>query len=280
MRVNVKTWGAVDVAAYLRIPSKIDNKYSHGVLGVITGSESYPGAAVLGVEAAHRTGIGMVRFFGSSIAAQLVLQRRPEVVTVPGAVDAWLIGSGLEQHGLEASRKYIEDAIDTGKPAVLDAGAIDLQGQFPRRSIITPHAGELERLVPRAQLPERETDVDWAMRAANQLNCVVVLKGHTTCVAAPNLPEDNSEVLTVESPTTWLATAGTGDVLAGTIAALVAVASTEKELTVHELAEIAATGVYLHSQAGERASQTGPFPALDVADALSGVIHELLENRK
>ena len=96
MTEQIREWGAADAARHIRVPGPEDNKYTHGVLGVVTGSENYPGAAVLGVEAAHRTGIGLVRFLGEKAPADLVLARRPETVTVSGAVDAWLVGSGIE----------------------------------------------------------------------------------------------------------------------------------------------------------------------------------------
>ena len=67
MTEQIREWGAADAARHIRIPGPQDNKYTHGVLGVVTGSEKYPGAAVLGVEAAHRTGIGMVRFLGERL---------------------------------------------------------------------------------------------------------------------------------------------------------------------------------------------------------------------
>src|SRR3954470_13754689 len=98
-----RSWTAADTAREYRVPEASDDKYSRGVLGVLTGSAQYPGAAVLGVEAAARTGAGMVRYLGDAEAARLVLQRRPEIVTAPGRVQAWLIGSGMAaaHHGGE-----------------------------------------------------------------------------------------------------------------------------------------------------------------------------------
>lgn len=78
------------------------------------------------------------------------------------------------------------------------------------------------------------------------------------------------------SPTTWLATAGTGDVLAGIIAALVATHSVKRVPGFNELAQIAATGVYLHGSAGALAAESGPFPALDVAEQVSAVVASLI----
>ena len=92
-------WTADDAARHIAIPGEHDDKYSRGVLGLITGSEQYPGAAVLGVEAALHTGVGMVRYLGPARATELVLQRRPEAVTANGRVEAWVLGSGMDPIG-------------------------------------------------------------------------------------------------------------------------------------------------------------------------------------
>src|SRR5690606_37804109 len=73
-----RSWTMEDTARALRRPTAADDKYSRGVLGVRTGSDAYPGAAVLGVEAAGRTGLGMVRYVGPARPTALVLARRPE----------------------------------------------------------------------------------------------------------------------------------------------------------------------------------------------------------
>src|SRR6476620_7023894 len=90
------SWIPEDTARALRKPTAADDKYSRGVLGIRTGSEAYPGAAVLGVEAAWRTGLGMVRYLGPDRPTGLVLARRPETVTADGRVQAWVIGSGTD----------------------------------------------------------------------------------------------------------------------------------------------------------------------------------------
>src|SRR3954449_8177614 len=91
-----RSWTAADTAREYRVPEPGDDKYSRGVLGVLTGSAQYPGAAVLGVEGAARAGAGMIRYLGDEGAARYVLQRRPEAVTAPGRVQAWLVGSGMD----------------------------------------------------------------------------------------------------------------------------------------------------------------------------------------
>lgn len=272
MTQDIHEWGAADAARHIRNPGPEDNKYTHGVLGVVTGSEKYPGAAVLGVEAAHRTGIGMVRFLGEKGPVDLVLARRPETVTVSGAVDAWLVGSGMESTpDLNPDLPALAHAVLGLQPVVLDAGGLGFLGHVTAPAIITPHEGELERLVPQDGLSKEK----WASLAAKQLGVVVVLKGHETLVVTPEEPSGGRLIVKVTSPTSWLATAGTGDVLAGIIAAIVATHSVKRVPLLQELAELAATGVFLHGKAAEHAAEGGPFPALDVAESVSPVIAAL-----
>lgn len=266
-------WGEADAKLWIRIPTAADNKYSHGVLGVVTGSPKYPGAAVLNIQAVHHTGIGMVRYLGNSEVANLILRTRPEIVTAEGKVDAWLLGSGMDLSSLpEADLSMLKRVAASPEPKVVDAGALALLPEIQGDCIITPHEGELERLAPR----EGRDLSEWAQEAASQLGAIVVLKGNTTFVCAPEV--DNSDTFSthISSSTTWLATAGTGDVLAGVIAAILATNACQRELTLRDLAEIAATGVWIHSKAAEIASQQGPFPAEEVALAASQVIAGLI----
>ena len=273
---TLSEWTAADAKPWIRIPTESDNKYTHGVLGVITGSEEYPGAAVLGVEAAHHTGIGMVRYLGPVSVAQLVFASRPEIVTVPGKVDAWLVGSGIDPEKItNKEHDIILQAVSSGKPVVIDAGALTFLPDTTSPAIITPHEGELERLLPRGN----DSLEQWAARAAIALGVVVVLKGHTTWIASPTREGEEGFLRNVTTSTTWLATAGTGDVLAGTIAAVLATNAAQlpkqEPLSIDTLASVAATGVLLHSLAAGIASEEGPFPALEVAHSLSQAVKVL-----
>ncbi|HEU0257771.1 MAG TPA: ADP/ATP-dependent (S)-NAD(P)H-hydrate dehydratase [Microbacteriaceae bacterium] len=309
---RVRLWEAADAARWVAVPGPESDKYSHGVLGVVTGSALFPGAAVLGVEAAHRTGVGMVRYLGDPRPTDLVLRRRPETVMVPGRVEAWLIGSGADRGAVGVLARWRE-ALASGLPVVVDAGALDLvevggpgAGSL-RPWVLTPHYRELARLLNRlgpagpadrgeassrvaaggapadgaapggfaageatpeaiAREPER-----WARRAARLVRAVVLLKGRATHVATPD-----GDVSRVVTECGWLATAGTGDVLAGILGALLAThpAATRPR----ELAALAATAAFLHGRAGLRASSGGPIAALDVAESLPGAIAELLSS--
>ncbi|MFT4212141.1 MAG: NAD(P)H-hydrate dehydratase, partial [Microbacterium sp.] len=244
-------WQAADAARSLHVPGADDDKYTRGVVGVRTGSDAYPGAAVLGVEAAWRAGTGMVRYLGPSRAADLVLARRPETVTAPGRVQAWVIGSGTDA-GTRTLAETAELAhlLDGPDPVVVDAGALDLAPGARAPRVVTPHAREHDRLRRLLGLPPVEdvADVraDAAAETAAVLGAVVLLKGAVTLVADPG-----GDVRQVTTGTGWLATAGTGDVLAGCLGAVVAgvVAHAASVPSPVALADAAATAAWLHGTA-------------------------------
>ena len=258
-------WTAADAGRHVKVPAASDDKYSRGVLGLIIGSDEYPGAAVIGVEAALRTGVGMARYLGPRRAADLVLAQRPEAVVAPGRVQAWLIGSGTDGVGEDASA-----AMEQGLPTVLDAGALGLVKARTGPVVITPHYRELGRLLEVAPDEIAADPGTWAMRAAEQLGVTVLLKGHTTHIAGPGT------TLIARSAPTWLATAGAGDALAGILGALVATHAAEIEADDGMLARLAATASVIHGLAAVRAGVGGPLTVMDLAAALSPTIAELL----
>ncbi|MDW4573296.1 ADP/ATP-dependent (S)-NAD(P)H-hydrate dehydratase [Microbacterium sp. M3] len=242
-----------------------------------TGSEAYPGAAVLGVEAAWRTGLGMVRYLGPERPAGLVLARRPETVTAEGRVQAWVIGSGTDASTRAASETAaLRGVLSDTNPVVVDAGALDLAAEATAPRILTPHDREHARLRTALGLGHPPADrVEAARGTAEATGAVILLKGSTTVVAAPD-----GWAATVEAGTPWLATAGTGDVLAGAIGAVVAGAMAREEPTdAASLAALAASAAWLHGRAGVLAaavSGDGPITALDVAEALPRAVAEVL----
>ncbi|MET4781733.1 ADP/ATP-dependent (S)-NAD(P)H-hydrate dehydratase [Glaciihabitans sp. UYNi722] len=264
-------WTPDDAREYIAVPGADDDKYSRGVLGVITGSTAYPGAAVLGVEAALRTGVGMVRYLGDERPSDFVLRRRPETVTAPGRVQAWLLGSGMDAATRDpATAKRLGDAIAQGLPVVIDAGALDLVGNATGAVIITPHFRELAR-VTGAETSDIAADPGtWAARAAEELGVTVLLKGHKTYVASP----DGARLVASSAPP-WLATAGAGDALGGILGAIVATHA-DAAADSGTLARLAATASVVHGLAAERAGHGGPFTVLDLAENVSPVIAELL----
>lgn len=260
-----RPWTADDAARHIAVPGPTDDKYSRGVLGIVTGSDHYPGAAVLGVEAALRAGVGMVRYLGPAHATSLVLQRRPEAVAGEGRVQAWLLGSGMDKADLDL--KVLQRALDQGLPTVLDGGALDLIDRATGPVIITPHAGELARVLGVAR---ELIDAEAAVRASRELGVAVLLKGHTTYAVGG---ETRLEASLAPS---WLATAGAGDALAGILGALVA---THEVTTLDALAELGATASVIHGLAAERASGGGPLTILDLAASVSPVIAGLVASR-
>lgn len=279
-----RRWETADCRAWIAVPGAADDKYSRGVLGVVTGSREYPGAAVLGVEAASRTGVGMVRYLGDDVPVAMVLQRRPETVTALGRVQAWLLGSGMDAaHRGSSDADRLHTALGQRVPVVVDAGALDLVGTAAGPAVITPHYRELSRLLADRDMSVSPEEIAsdaraWAVRAAGLLNVTVLLKGHVTHVAAPG-----TEAIDVcTGPDVgWLATAGSGDVLAGVLGALVATHADRVARDGHDaLARLAATAAALHGAAAAAASEDrsgGPFTAVDVAEAMSSVVGRVLD---
>ena len=162
------TWD--DVAVLWPVPHAYDDKYSRGVLGVVAGSEAYPGAAVLCTTAAAEAGVGMIRYLGTPTPVGLVHQAVPEAVVGDGRVQAWVVGPGLDtgtdgapaRAQLDAARA----ALSSDLPVVVDAGGLDLvDGPRSAPTVLTPHAGELARLLTRLETVPSGTD-DGASGAA------------------------------------------------------------------------------------------------------------------
>ncbi|WIE63634.1 NAD(P)H-hydrate dehydratase [Curtobacterium sp. MCLR17_036] len=269
-----------DAAAWVTAPTGESTKYRRGVLGVATGSDRYPGAAVLGVDAAVHTGVGMVRYVGPDRASDHVLTRRPESVVGVGRVQAWLVGSGISAGSLgeldPATADAFGHASDDGVPVVVDAGAIPLVDLGPL-AVLTPHAGEAATLLGDSRESVEADPAAAALRAAEQTGSVVLLKGERTHVVTP----DGSVRLVASSATPWLAAAGAGDVLGGVLGALVAARQGAAEasgssLTPSDLAHLAASAAVVHGLAARRASGGGPFPMTALVAALPGVVRDLV----
>lgn len=265
-------WSPSQARQFIAVPRVGDDKYSRGVLGVVTGSDDYPGAAVVGVDAVLHTGVGMVRYLGPERPTALVLARRPEAVTIDGRVGAWLLGSGMDSHALSPlGQAHIATALSSGHPVVLDAGAIESAAESTGPVVMTPHHGELARLL---HLDVAEVTAEpeiWAERAAENFGATVILKGHTTLVCG------SGGSYAITAPTTWLATAGTGDSLAGILGALVA---THAAAVAHDetiMAFLGATAVLLHGHAAQRAGAGGPFTVLGLNAQIPAAIADLLK---
>jgi hydroxyethylthiazole kinase-like uncharacterized protein yjeF len=269
---QAEEFGWADAREWIAVPTPDDDKYSRGVIGFVTGSARYPGAAVLGVEAALHTGVGMVRYLGPGRPTRLVLARRPEAVTTDGRVQAWVLGSGQDAAERDdATSDLLATALAQDVPVVLDSGALDLVASATGPAVLTPHAGELAKILGIARDAIAADPAASARRAAAETGATVLLKGHTSHIATAD-----GSLLRVTAPTTWLATAGSGDALAGILGAVVATHAGAVASDPSALARLAATACMLHGTAAERASGGGPFTVLGLCAELPGVVAELV----
>ncbi len=270
----------------VRLPHLYDSKYSRSVVGLITGSARYPGAAVLSVKGASRANVGMVRYLGPQRAQDMVLAARPEVVLGKGHVQAWVVGSGvpsqaetddttddvqrttiarlLQHYDTESdsngSSEDSNDAYDM-PPIVVDAGALDLlPAHVPSHVLITPHAAELARLLTRLGDDTDTEDVmaepwHYARRAHELTGATVLLKGAVTVVVGEDGNGEERTVLAGAAPA-WLSTAGSGDVLAGMLGALLAQNTDDSAADLPSVVDIAAAGAHVHGLAAAIASES------------------------
>jgi hydroxyethylthiazole kinase-like uncharacterized protein yjeF len=259
----------VDVAAAWPVPGPEDDKYSQGVVGVAAGSATYPGAAVLTAGAAVRATAGMVRYAGH--AADVVRAQWPEVIATgtvadAGRVQAWAVGPGIGT-GSEG-RDVVRYVLGQGLPVCADADATTIIAKSPEvldardpdtPLVLTPHAGEYERLMGRKPGPDRVTA---AREAAKKYNAVVLLKGHVTVVAAP---DGRAAANTPRGA--WLATPGSGDVLSGLLGSLLA-AGLDPWLA-------AAMAAHVHSLAGAIAAQNAPTSSSALVHAIPEALRSI-----
>lgn len=204
------------------VPGASDDKYTQGVTGVCAGSATYPGAAILCTGGAVAATSGMVRYAGTG--AEQVLVHFPEViaaesVSATGRVQSWVFGPGAGTDA--AARDRLAEILATDLPVVVDADGLTLLAADPSLvtgrtapTVLTPHAGEFERLTGADPGPDRVSAV---RKLADSWQVTVLLKGRATLIATPGHP-----VTVNEAGGSWAATAGSGDVLSGVIAALLA----------------------------------------------------------
>jgi hydroxyethylthiazole kinase-like uncharacterized protein yjeF len=287
-----------DIAARLPRPGPESDKYRRGVIGVLAGSDRFAGAAVLATGGAIRGGAGLVRVVTGTVPAAVVRQAWPEAVLTVypqdnpgwdltgdvGRVQAWVAGPGMGTGPDAAAR--LAAVLATDLPVLVDADGLTILSQHPdllprtAPTVITPHAGELGRLLDTDPAAIEARRLDHARRAAERLGLTVLLKGSTTVVASPGAPT----VLVNPTGTPWLATAGSGDVLSGLAGALLAqgleppwAAVTAAYL--HGLAaRLAAAGAGAPAGAGAdpEAPADAPIGAFDVVTALPAAIRSVV----
>ena len=251
---DVLGFEADDVAARWPVPGPHDDKYTQGVTGVLAGSSTYPGAAVLCTGAAVAATSGMVRYAGG--AHSEVLAHWPEVIASPtpasaGRVQAWVVGPGLGTDDTGAAALWF--ALDTDLPVLVDADGLTMLAAHPELvvnrtapTVLSPHAGEFARL---AGAPPGDDRIAACRKLADAFGATVLLKGNVTVIADPGGP-----VYLNPAGQSWAATAGSGDVLSGMIGALLASGL--------PAAEAAAAAAFVHARAAAlSAADPGPGEA-------------------
>jgi NAD(P)H-hydrate epimerase len=247
---------------------RLAHKGDHGRL-LIVGGHAMPGAVRLAGEAALRAGAGLVTVATSTTSTAAVLARRPELIVKDGlppdlsVFDAIAIGPGLGT-GAEAQR-LLDAVVASAAQLVVDADALTLLAACPRkhdRWILTPHPGEAARLLESDSNLVQRSRLDTVREIVDRYGGICVLKGANTLVYGP-------------TPVPWvcdrgnpgMATAGSGDVLTGVIAALLT--------TVFQPIQAATAGVFLHAEAGDRAARAGMrgMIASDIVAELRGVVN-------
>lgn len=289
------------LARYLLKPEADSHKYSRGVVRIIAGSQRFPGAGLLCVAGASHSGVGMIRLNAPERVENLVLAAHPQIVpdgpALTGTCDALVLGPGLDAQKAdwEAAAQLLENT-----PAVIDASALEpvcaliKEGKLRLRAhhILTPHEGELARclnlftgtntdktageiagkLVDKADKPlgkfasqtspALQRRIQGAQQLAALTGACVLAKGNRTVVV-----DAKAQVHTLPAATPWLATAGSGDVLAGLMGGLLALnvraGAGHVGTTVASAAalapEIAQLAARLHALAGQLAAEaTGP----------------------
>ena len=265
----------------LRLHSGHKGTYGHALLAV--GSRRYAGAAIMCAQGALRTGAGLITAACVQHVQPLLQQALPAVMAdcvteapvlddaAARALNAALegkqsvcVGPGITR---DASPSVIAAALESGLPAVLDADALNiiaqndaLAGMLHSNAVLTPHPGEMARLLRRKCADPLRDTADYA----REHGCVVLLKGCATCVS------DGARTSVICSGVPGMAAGGSGDVLSGVITALMAQGVPAYEAAVY--------GALLHGEAGAQAQAAlgpGSMCATDIANCLAGAIKKI-----
>lgn len=287
-----------DVRESLSYRSAQSDKRNVGTVLLVVGSRAMPGAAALAAGASVRSGAGLTIVAAPESIVPTIVARVPEVTTIPmpetgdGTIDpkgvelitprlkefhAAALGPGLSAHA--ATAELVRSLVaDLSVPTILDADAItamiDAEEILENRKAmtsITPHAGELARAMGTTVQEIGRDRIAAARSAAKRWHCTVLLKGPGTVIASPDL---GFEYVTTTGGRS-LAQGGTGDVLTGLLASLMAQA-TQSSVLLPGLHEAAAA--WIHGRAGDRiAERVAPHPASPtmLIEELPAVLHEV-----
>ena len=300
------------------VPAFSDDKYARGVVGLVAGSDTYPGAGILATRGALAAGVGMARLNSTRRVQDLVLADQPGVVMVGGRIQAALIGPGLDEERREDALELAQFCGQSGMPLVIDAWALDLVPELlgsltPDATVLTPHYGEAARLLSALGTPITKREVGaQPLRFARALHeatgCHIVLKGPVTIVysfeyvavdaeensatsldGTENGADTSPELTRVYEPTvsatstSWAGIAGNGDVLAGFIAGILARASARASASSRSQCVTSArlsAAVCLHARAAHAAAnqQNGGAP-IQASDIVAAIPAILADRR-
>ena len=255
------------------------NKGTFGKILVIAGSENYPGAAYLCCAAAYRVGTGLVTLVTKPFVETIISKKLPEVTFLSfnevkdksDSYDVLLVGPGVGRE--DETRRFIEGLINNKLPKTLiDGDGLNLLSKMENwweklngEVVLTPHPGEMARLTDLSVNEIQANREEITKQFAKKWNKIVVLKGANTVIVSPA-----GEVGLSPFANPALATAGTGDVLSGIIAGLIAQGL--------KTFDAACCGVYIHGMAGEEIKQNmGDAGALasDLLPLLPGILKKL-----
>ena len=300
------------------VPAFSDDKYARGVVGLVAGSDTYPGAGILATRGALAAGVGMARLNSTRRVQDLELADQPGVVMVGGRIQAALIGPGLDEERREDALELAQFCGQSGMPLVIDAWALDLVPELlgsltPDATVLTPHYGEAARLLSALGTPITKREVAASpLRYARALHeatgCHIVLKGPVTIVysfeyvavdaeensatsldGTENGADTRPELTRVYEPTvsatstSWAGIAGNGDVLAGFIAGILARASARASASSRSQCVTSArlsAAVCLHARAARAAAnqQNGGAP-IQASDIVAAIPAVLADRR-
>ncbi len=237
-----------------RLPERPEsaNKGTFGKILVVAGSENYPGAAYLSCAACYRVGAGLVTLATGQAVKVIVSRKLPEAtfllpreaVGKVSKYDVLLVGPGLGQN--DQAAKIMEDLLSSNlPPAVIDGDGLNLlskRGDWWKKLgnevILTPHPGEMAGLTGLTVSKIQSDRINVAQYFAKEWNKIIILKGANTVIISPT-----GEIKISSFANPVLATAGTGDILAGVIAGMLAQGL--------DCFSAASVGVYIHGLAGE-----------------------------
>ncbi len=257
-------------AAWVRqhIPLRpvVSNKGKNGHVLLVAGSRGMPGAAILASLGALKAGAGLVTLASTENARSAAVRKLPEVMSIPPSdipsyvrrrtITTLAVGPGL---GVGATQRHLVlRLLGMKRPTVLDADGLNNVRPNDFKNwpvIITPHPGELARLLNKTIQKIQSDRIEIARQTAKRLGVICVLKGHRTVIS------DGKRVAVNPTGNQAMATGGMGDVLTGIISGLLAQGLS--------LFDAACAGVYLHGLAGDlaRVSDRGLL-ATELANAV------------